>query len=151
MHQVVTVVNGIKQMLDVMSKTRHMKLLFSFLFLVFISSFQCQAQTVVCETINTAGYNTKSEYAYLQKISKEIQYGCGATWGKQVFYKNNHPSKTIKGFVVKKWKYSGYENYDVCELHYFELKPGEQSNSLGCDYITQSQPCEFKPYGQFVK
>jgi len=128
-----------------------MKLLFSFIFLVFAVSVHFQAQTVVCETINTEGYNTKSEYAYLQKISKEIQYGCGATWGKQVFYKNNHPNKTIKGFVVKKWKYSGYENYDVCELHYFELKPGEQSNSLGCDYITQSQPCEFRPYGQFVK
>jgi len=128
-----------------------MKIIFTFLSLVFISSLQCQAQTVVCETIYTTGYNTKSEYAYLQKISKEIQYGCGATWGKQIFYKNNHPSKTIKGFVVKKWKYSGYENYDVCELHYFELKPGEQSNSLGCDYITQSQPCEFKPYGQYLK
>ncbi len=128
-----------------------MKILFSLLLLVFVSTTQSYAQTVVCETINTTGYNTKSEYAYLQKISKEIQYGCGATWGKQIFYKNTHPNKTIKGFVVKKWKYSGYENYDVCELHYFELKPGEQSNSLGCDFITQSQPCEFKPYGQFVK
>lgn len=132
-------------------KYSQIKIIFSFLFVVFALSFQAQAQTVVCETINTVGYNTKSESAYLQKISKEIQYGCGATWGKQIFYKNNHPSKTIKGFVVKKWKYSGYENYDVCEMHYFELKPGEQSNSLGCDHITQTQPCEFKPYGQFVK
>ncbi|MCJ7936292.1 MAG: hypothetical protein MUW56_22330 [Chryseobacterium sp.] len=120
-----------------------------FLMIVFGPSMQYRAQTVVCETINTAGYNTKSESAYLQKISKEIQYGCGATWGKEIFYKNIHPNKTIKGFVVKKWKYSGYENYDVCEMHYFELKPGAQSNSLGCDHITQTQPCEFKPYGQF--
>ncbi len=125
--------------------------IFIFLFLIILSTNYSKAQTVVCETIVTTGYNTKGESAYLQKISKEIQYGCGATWGKQIFFKNNHPTKTIKGFIVKKWKYSGYENYDVCELHYFELKPGQQSNSLGCDYITQSQPCEFKPYGQFVK
>jgi len=133
------------------NKVVRVKRVLMLLLVLVISINYIKAQTVVCESISTTGYNTKSESAYLQKISNEIQYGCGAITGKQIFFKNNHPAKTIKGFVIKKWKYSGYENYDVCELHYFELKPGQQSNSLGCDYITQTQPCEFKPYGLFVK
>lgn len=127
-----------------------MKFVLSFVILV-VSIFNCRAQIVVCNTINTAGYNKKGEHAYLQKISRVAQYGCGATWGKEVFVKNSHPTKPIKGFVVKKWKYSGHENYDVCELHYFELKPGQQTKSLGCDHVSQTQPCEFKSYGQFIQ
>lgn len=128
-----------------------MKTLLSILVFAFSIVFQCQAQLVKCETINTTGYNTKGEYAYLQQVSKEVQYGCGAAWGRKIFYKNIHPTKTIKGFIVKQWEYAGYEHYNVCEMHYFELKAGQQSNSLGCNFISQSQPCEFKPYGQFIK
>jgi len=128
-----------------------MKALLIPLLTFFVSTAQTHAQTFVCDSINTLGFNTKGEYEYLQIVSKEIRYGCGASWGKQIFYKNTHPSINIKGFVVKKWKYNGYENYNVCEIHYFELKPGELTISLGCDHITPSQPCEFKPYGQFVE
>lgn len=127
-----------------------MRFLFAFLFTLALSAGYTKAQTVVCETIKTTGYNTKSESKYLQLVYKNVQYGCGATTGQEVFCKNIHPTKTIKGFIVKKWKYSGYQNYDVCEMHYIELKPGKQSSSLGCNFISQSQPCEFKPYGLFL-
>lgn len=150
------VVNGIKQMQGAMNKfIRFCKGNRVIAIILFFCSFgltlKSNAQLVDCGSITTSGYNTNSENVYLEKISKEIQYGCGATWGKQIFFKNNHPSKTIKGFVLKQWKYSGYENYTVCELHYFELKPGQQSNSMGCTHITQMQPCEFTAYGQFIK
>lgn len=110
------------------------------------------AQTVVCKDINTTGYNTRSESAYLEMVLRDIGHGCGATQGRQIFFKNNHPTRTIKGFVVKKWiYYNGYETHEVCQLHYFEIKPREQSNSMGCNYITETQPCTFTVYAKFVE
>ncbi|WP_113664314.1 hypothetical protein [Pedobacter nanyangensis] len=110
------------------------------------------AQAVVCKDKNTAGYNTRSESAYLEMIPKDIQYGCGSPQGKQIFFKNNHSTRTIRGFVVKKWQYyNGYENREICELHHFEIKPREESNSMGCNYITETQPCTFTVYGKFVE
>ncbi|WP_294964390.1 hypothetical protein [uncultured Flavobacterium sp.] len=121
------------------------------LFIIMLTlALNVKAQTVVCESINVNGYNAKGENNYLLKISVEILNGCGSTWGKEIFFKNNHSLKTVKGFVVKKWKYSGYENYDVCEIYNFELKPNQKSNSLGCDYISQFQPCEFRVYAKFT-
>lgn len=124
---------------------------------LFLAIFSCiticsKAQTVVCSEINTSGYNTRSENSYLEMVSKDIQYGCGAPQGKQIFFKNNHSTRTIKGFVVKKWQYyNGYENREVCELHHFEIRPGGQSNSMGCNYITATQPCTFTVYAKFVE
>lgn len=146
-----TDVNGLRQMHVVMSNniSGKIKFLIIFYFLIFFNLYQ--SQLVVCETVQTSGYNLKGESAYLQKISKEIQYGCGATWGKEIFYKNMHSNKVIKGFILKKWKYNnGYEIYDVCEIQHFKLKPGEQSRSFGCDHITQTQPAEFIPWGKFL-
>ncbi|KYH06640.1 hypothetical protein A1704_23455 [Chryseobacterium cucumeris] len=63
-----------------------------------------------------------------------------------------HSNKVIKGFILKKWKYNnGYEIYDVYETQHFELKPGEQGRSFGCNHVTQNQPAEFTPYGKFYK
>lgn len=120
------------------------------IFLILATFNNLKSQTVVCESISTSGYNIKGESNYLIKVPIEIQYGCGATWGKEIFFKNNHQSKTVKGFIVKKWKYSGYENYDVCQIYNFELKPNQKSTSLGCDHITQFQPCEFRVYAKFL-
>lgn len=125
-------------------------------YLVILFSFLACAsadyrQTVVCETITTSGYNAGGEYPYLREISKPVSYGCGAATGKEIFFKNVHPNRRIKGFVIKKWKYSGYETYDVCQVFSFELSPGQESSSMGCNYITESQPCQFRAYGKFIQ
>lgn len=103
-----------------------------------------------CSILNTTGYNTQSESAYMLKVDTEIDYGCGAVNGKRINYKNNHSTRSIHGFIVKSWPYNnGYETVNVCEKHEFNLGPGKISNSLGCDYITQTQPCSFKVFAKF--
>lgn len=112
-------------------------------------------QIIDCSILNTVGYNVENEAAYLRKTEVRNQFGCGIEdnkGGREIFFKNSHPSKAINGFIVKSWKYNnGHTIYDVCQKFDFSLKPNESTISLGCNYISQTQPCSFKIFGKFIK